>query len=685
MKNGIIGKMAKNMKKQYILLTALLFAFTACSVEPVEVIPAGSKVVINAYNEGAADTRTTVIDGGTHLYWESGEQIKIFCNGNSGKLTSQNTTLADVARFEGTFPVAIGTTEGTIGGSNAIWALYPYRDDAQSDGASVTTTLEDKQTGRVGSFAKNTFITLGKSTNFDVAFYNVTSGLCFTLVNEGIRSITFESAGGEAIAGTFKAVFDGNLPVVQQITDGRSSVTLTAPDGGMFETGKTYYIVTLPQTLASGFKVTFKRASEYAERSTSNPIIFSRGVFRSIENIDDGVTFEWLMDSPVDMGLSVKWCTNNLGATSALDGGAFFAWGETATKTDFSWTTYAWGTGADALTKYTSTDNKITLALDDDAAYNALGEHWRLPTRSEINELLATRTNPNYSWTWNEDPAGWMVKYLVNGNRIFFPLPGGVTGTSPFSVGESGFYWSSTRDTDYPEKAGLLMLTSTDASATEGTRYIGRSIRPVYQDDIGVKAVEFGLSVKWAECNLGATDIEDFGDYYAWGETELKTTYNWTTYIWCMGYESTLTKYCNISNFGYMGYNDGKTQLDPEDDVVHSKFGGKWRMPSGDEILELADTRKDKAHYTWEWTTIGANYGWRVTYLVNGNSLFFPVAGSMSGSSLVNGNNVGYYWSSSLVSTSPNDVIYFYLGPGGIGTNTGYRFYGRSIRPVLEY
>lgn len=677
--------MAKNMKKQYLILTALLFAFTACSVEPDQTIQSGSKVVINAYNEGREDTKTTVIDGGAHLYWEPGEEIKIFCNGNSGKLTSQNTTVADVARFEGTFPVAIGSTEGATGGSNEIWALYPYRDDAQSDGLSVTTTLPDEQIARAGSFAQSTFITLGKSNNFDVAFYNVTGGLCFTLVNEGIKSVTFESNGDVPIAGSFKVAFDGGVPVVQQIEDGLSSITLTAPEDGFFEIGKKYYIVTLPQMLAGGFKVTFKRASEYAERSTTNSIEFKRGIFKTIENIDEGVTFEWRTDAPVDMGLSVKWCTNNLGATSALDNGDFYAWGEIETKTDFSWTTYKWGTSAEDLTKYTSTDNKITLALDDDAAYAALGEHWRLPTKKEIDELVATKTNSNYTWTWCENPNGWIVKYLVNGNRIFIPLPGGVEGTEPYSEGVYGYYWSSTRDKDYPDKASILMASDSDVSTSIGSRFYGRSIRPVYQDEIGVKAVELGLSVKWSECNLGADNPEDFGEYYAWGETEVKTTYNWTTYIWCTGGESTLTKYCNNSKCGSHGFVDGKTELDADDDVVHVKFGGKWRMPSGSEIVELINTRQDKAHYTWEWTTIGGSNGWQVTYLVNGNTLFFPVAGSMSGDQLANGNNVGYYWSSSLVQNSPNDVTYLYLGPGGIGTNTGYRFYGRSIRPVQEY
>ena len=101
--------------------------------------------------------------------------------------------------------------------------------------------------------------------------------------------------------------------------------------------------------------------------------------------------------------------------------------------------------------------------------------------------------------------------------------------------------------------------------------------------------VDMGLSVKWASRNLGATMPEEYGDYFAWGETEPKDVYTWETYKWCAGSEYTLTKYCGISSYGYNGFVDYKTQLDDEDDAAKVRLGGKWRMPTIEEMVDLVD------------------------------------------------------------------------------------------------
>ena len=114
----------------------------------------------------------------------------------------------------------------------------------------------------------------------------------------------------------------------------------------------------------------------------------------------------------------------------------------------------------------------------------------------------------------------------------------------------------------------------------------------------GHEYVDLGLpsGLKWATCNVGASSPEDYGDYYAWGETETKSTYNWSTYKWCNGSSSTLTKYCTDSSRGTV---DDKTTLDLEDDVAHVKWGGDWRMPTRQNYSELI------YNCIWEWTTQG--------------------------------------------------------------------------------
>ncbi|MBO7112331.1 MAG: hypothetical protein J6V75_00065, partial [Bacteroidaceae bacterium] len=119
--------------------------------------------------------------------------------------------------------------------------------------------------------------------------------------------------------------------------------------------------------------------------------------------------------------------------------------------------------------------------------------------------------------------------------------------------------------------------------------------------------VDLGLSVKWATCNVGASKPEEYGDYYAWGETEPKTTYDWSTYKWCKGSSATMTKYCNNSSYGNNGFTDTKTTLDPEDDVAHVKWGGNWRMPTISEFEDLIN------NCTWTWTTQNGVNGYKVT------------------------------------------------------------------------
>ena len=187
--------------------------------------------------------------------------------------------------------------------------------------------------------------------------------------------------------------------------------------------------------------------------------------------------------------------------------------------------------------------------------------------------------------------------------------------------------------------------------------------------------VDLGLSVKWATCNVGADNPEDYGDYYAWGETETKSTYDWSTYKWCNGSSTTMTKYCTSSSYGTV---DNKTTLDPEDDVAHVKWGGDWRMPTKAEQDELRDTN----NCTWTWTTQGGKNGYKVTSKKNGNSIFLPASGYRYDSSLYNAGSSGDYWSSSLDTSSSDIAYYLYFNSSGVNSYGLNRYYGFAVRPV---
>ena len=190
------------------------------------------------------------------------------------------------------------------------------------------------------------------------------------------------------------------------------------------------------------------------------------------------------------------------------------------------------------------------------------------------------------------------------------------------------------------------------------------------------EAVDLGLpsGLKWAAYNVGATAPEEYGCYYAWGETEEQSNYDWSTYIQCGGSNSTITKYCNKTSLGTV---DDKALLDAEDDVAHVKWGGDWRMPTKEEQDELRD------NCTWEWTTLNDVAGYRVTG-PNGNSMFLPAAGYRVGKDISEKGKNGYYWSSSLFATLCYNAYALRFANTTNAWGSRLRYYGQPVRAVSK-
>ena len=184
------------------------------------------------------------------------------------------------------------------------------------------------------------------------------------------------------------------------------------------------------------------------------------------------------MHDYVDLGLSVKWATFNVGATSPEDYGDYFAWGETEPKETYSWATYKWGTSSN-LTKYNTTDGKTTLDPEDDAAKVLWGGYWRMPSKEEVDELTQQCT---WIWTTHNNVNGYKVTG-PNGNSIFLPAAGYKGAGPTYPAGEDGLYWTSTLEKGH---FSYLIVLHNDAPPTEastkGTRCFGFTIRPVYDD-----------------------------------------------------------------------------------------------------------------------------------------------------------------------------------------------------------
>ena len=194
----------------------------------------------------------------------------------------------------------------------------------------------------------------------------------------------------------------------------------------------------------------------------------------------------------------------------------------------------------------------------------------------------------------------------------------------------------------------------------------------------GHEYVDLGLSVKWATCNVGASKPEEYGDYFAWGETEPKSTYDWSTYKYCNGSSSSLTKYCTNSSYGTV---DNKTTLDLSDDAARANWGDSWRMPTDAELTELRE------QCTWTWTTQNGVYGYKVTSKKSGytnKSIFLPAAGCRYGSPFINEGSYGYYWSSSLITDYPYCAWYVLFFSDSVYRNDNNRDCGFSVRPVCQ-
>ena len=191
----------------------------------------------------------------------------------------------------------------------------------------------------------------------------------------------------------------------------------------------------------------------------------------------------------VDLGLSVKWATCNVGATSPDGYGSYFAWGETRSKNEYTWANlkYCNDTTGDSFSKYNKNqggyiDSRTVLELSDDAARANWGGSWRMPTISEFQELIDKCT---WTWTTMNGKNGYKVESKSNGNSIFLPAAGYRDDTDLINAGSYGNYWSSSLSESYSSYGALyLYVYSGDHYTNYHLRSFGLSVRPVFRQDL---------------------------------------------------------------------------------------------------------------------------------------------------------------------------------------------------------
>lgn len=278
----------------------------------------GEVIITASIADGQQATRTSYDEVEAKNYWTPGDKIKVFSAGEAAEFTSLNTEPEPIVKFRGYIATITGSSNDNDDTKDYVWGLYPYSEGAtyeEPDGISrtarITTTYPDVQVGVAGTFGDNLSVMIGRSESLSVPFRGAYSGAFFMVNRDDIVSITLRGLNNEVLAGTATLGLNTNMiPVVHSVTDPKTSVTVTAPNG-TFEPGENYYLITLPDVaLPDGYSVTLVRSDGLGgtyEVRANRPL--NRIKFRNLsqpvdvriedpDNIADGLSTGWIAVSP---------------------------------------------------------------------------------------------------------------------------------------------------------------------------------------------------------------------------------------------------------------------------------------------------------------------------------------------------------------------------------------------------
>lgn len=363
----------------------------------------------------------------------------------------------------------------------------------------------------------------------------------------------------------------------------------------------------------------------------------------------------------VDLGTGVLWATMNVGAGSVTELGDYYAWGDVEERRIFN---------KSICELYDEELDEIG-GGEYDVARTLWGEGWRLPTR---NEVMTLKMKCKWTWVKDGDVWGYIVESEETGQSMFLPVGGYYYGAKKYDECE-GYYWTASADDGITEggvlstaiyDAQCLYMSEIDRYLMRRDRYYGMLIRPVFDNSVeeveevvdmkkpsamigNYRAVNLGLSVMWADTDLGAHSETEFGDYYCWGDivTEDKSPYKKDMF---------LTKGC------------GEFSGNPQFDAATAERGARWRVPTYEEFEEL------KYDCDWEWTTVNGVEGYKVTSRKTNQSIFLPASNSGS----------GRYWTSTPAGSSRSARVFKY-SDGSIYVTDDYCYRALRIRPVADY
>ena len=619
------------------------------------------------------------------LTWNAGDQILVSVGDKSAVFTLSSGENSSLGTFTGKMP-ADGTEYSVsypVDYSDDVLTHQTYVENGFGNGLMKMST---KQNGTLDNgfvlSADNAVLGLqltGSQTLGEIVLTNTATAKTYTLHCDGV-ALTAEAMLFYIVVpvkdwanGMRVEVYDNDGDIIL-MKEKAGEIMFSATDAMVMpalqtrERGKRIGIF----SVGEGKYVSFSQGNLQYQQSTDE-WRFAREQYEYIgaDNIQNSA----LADKIDLFGWSANNTTAPFGVSTSMSAsdyaGDFVDWGVNAICGDApgTWRTLSvdeWGylfKGRKNATQLYSKGN-----IDGLRGMIILPDNWVMP---EGLHFTAQPTNLTMELDINTyTQAEW--QRMEEAGAVFLCLTGRRDGTKIDHLEYYGGYWSSSKISNsnhvshmyYNYRSKIFRTDYKEGDHSYGTN--GRAVRLVH-DTIVPEAVDLGLSVKWATFNVGATSPEDYGDYFAWGETEPKETYSWATYKW--GTSSNLTKYNTT---------DGKTTLDPEDDAAKVLWGGYWRMPSKEEVDELTQ------QCTWIWTTHNNVNGYKVTG-PNGNSIFLPAAGYKGAGPTYPAGEDGLYWTSTLEKGHFSYLIVLHNdAPPTESSTKGTRCFGFTIRPVYD-
>ena len=695
--------------KRSILFALSIALLGACSTKEKDILtPVQDDVVFYASFEQPVEEGTRVYaNEDLLLRWTADDRVGIF-----NKLTYNQEYIftGQTGANAGGFKKVDNDEFVTGNPISHVVSVYPYQEATtitEEEVISLTLPAEQEFVENTFGLGANTMVSV--SENNVLQYKNVGGFLRISLYGAGVSvsSITLKGNDDEMLAGkaTVRMPLDGE-PSVVMASDAVKEITLLCDSpvtlSANAEDCKDFWFVVPPMTFDRGFTISVNQISGGVfEKSTSKSITIERSRLTKMSpmEVESATPPVYVSKISIDGDFSdwAKLDASKISVAECAPGAFHTALKLVKVYADlsyvfiyFEWDTNQINPNKDKehvpLDCYINVDGDATTGGYggfSDRCTDIILEGYLYPDGElgsyDPKAFAWTGGTNSDSWSWSADLGG---KNLCQG--------AGIDGKYEFLIDRAAFATMGIPIADEFSIGFELMESWTavgrlpNTTPSEGhPNDIAPSLQVITNRNKGIpipEAIDLGLpsGIKWASFNLGASTPEEYGDYYAWGETGPKEIYSWETYKWCMGSDVTMTKYCQIAIYGYEGFTDGKTVLDPEDDAACMVLGGKWRMPTDAEWNELRET------CTWKWTTQKGVNG-RLGTGPNGNSIFFPAAGLRYSTYLEDlVGTRGYYWTSSLISDSPYRARRGDLGSGMVSWSYGDRYYGQSIRSVCD-